>query len=1660
MADGSVKILTALDNTGLEKGVKEMNSKVAAGAKSAASAMATGLKGVGTAIGAATAALGGIGAAVIKTGSEFEAKMSRVKAISNATSSEFQQLNAQAKKLGADTAFSASEAADGMENLAAAGFSVNEITKAMPGLLDMAAASGESIANSSEIASSALRAFGLDASKTGHIADVLAANANMTNAAVMDTGYAFKYAAPIAHSLGMSMEETTAAIGIMSNAGIKGEQAGTTLRGALTRLVNPTKQVKKGMAELGVSFFDSNGKMKSLDTIVGDLSTSTAKLTQQQKNQTLAQIFGTESLSGMLALVDAGPAQLDKLTKAYEHSDGAAKAAAKTMQDNLKGAIEQAGGSLETLGIDLYESVDNPAKKAVQAVTDYVNQLSKAFEGKGWDGFTKEIGTVAADAVKQIAAAAPAAVKEGSNLIKSLADGISDNSDDIAKSAVEIGKSLISGIEETVPALGKAAGGLIKGVLSEIAGPEAGQAVQDTMDSIGQAFQSLKGPAQDAIKSTIQIIGNLASAVSEVSQTVLPVLSSALGFAAQNIQTVGPIVLGIVGAFKEFTAVKAAAQSVVKFTEALSSAAKVGSLADKAITGVWGAASALTGPVGLAIAAIVGITLAIGAAVIASGDFKSSEEKLADSSKALGKSYSDVVKGIDDFKDGVQSADSILKDMNTDLIVSSSDSKKVSDGMQSVQNEINGIAKKASDERRALTDGEIKKLNDLFEKMHELAQQQTAQNKAYQDAVRSRAIDTSDDTSMSADQYQQESNKIIKAASERKQATINAAESEYENEYALIQKRTDLSSSAKEKLINNAKSTRQATVDSANKEASQTVSILASGYTKHAADLQTYVTKTQQTNSAVDAENQRHQTAIKSYQDQCDKILRSGTATQDEVNKAKFNLQAQLLNESSTHNQNLKNLSDQENKILDSSTKKQLSTLLGYVVQSGAAYNKLDSSTQEAIKSMMEQFKSLGPDGQKEINDMLDKMGLELESNGDIVYKAGDKAGQVVLKMDEVMKSGTLHAPANLDDSDLLRKAGESAQEALARIKGILSDSTIDVHAKIAIESYGAGSRPISGPLQAGVNANGGIYSSPMLTTLCEEHKPEAIIPLNPARRGRALDLWQQTGKALGVMQNANGGIYGTLPSNPKVAVSASMMSSILGWAKINTGKDDKLSEKIVEQAQKTLDNLKQYDELSTAEEVRFWEKVKKIRGLAGSQLNEVDHKIYEAKKANSEAIVSDAEKYLSHYQNIGQMTDDWEISYWQRTLNREGLFADQKNEIEEKIYSLQQQRTQDIISDAEKRFSHSEAIGQQDAEAELRYWQNLIKAEKLGGDEYNTVLEKIYSAQQKIKDADKQRSKDNYDYFNGYIQDDKDFDRIDTKGELARWKSIYDDYKNGLIFLQADEVKQIEKNIHSLQKEVDGTAQQAQDTAKQNWQSRVDSLKSWSGMFDEPSYNYEISKEELMWNMQEQVRMMQNWQSDLANLQARGISSAMAKELENLGPASADKIRALSEMTDEELQKYSSLYAAKGNLATGQANAETGITSTVTDSAAVAVTQSVSSLSDAVQQQLPNLTSQFQQGGADAGNAYGTAFVERVKAAMSDFSSIVQSSVSGAQVQLNSTMQAANAASSAIDRLNAKVSGMKVEQVQQVTQLSMSGRQVAKAIAPYAGTYLKLNGG
>lgn len=321
-----------------------------------------------------------IGSAATTVGNEFEAKMSKVQAIASATKEELEKLTDTAIELGSKTSFSSSQVAEGMENLASAGFTTNEIIKSMPGLLDLAASSGTELAAAAEITASAIRGFGLEANTSAHIADVFAEAAARTNAQTEDMGEAMKYVAPVAKTVGLSIEETAAAIGIMSDAGVKGSQAGTTLRGGLTRIVKPTKMVRDAMQELGVEFYNSNGKMKSLTEIIQTLQEHTKGLTDETKNQALAQIFGTEALSGMLALVNRGSSELESMTKSFKECDGAAAEMAETMLDNTAGSLESLSGSFESAGIAIQKALSPQIRdlaKWIQGLVDDFTELSE-----------------------------------------------------------------------------------------------------------------------------------------------------------------------------------------------------------------------------------------------------------------------------------------------------------------------------------------------------------------------------------------------------------------------------------------------------------------------------------------------------------------------------------------------------------------------------------------------------------------------------------------------------------------------------------------------------------------------------------------------------------------------------------------------------------------------------------------------------------------------------------------------------------------------------------------------------------------------------------------------------------------------------------------------------------------------------------------------------------------------------------------------------------------------------------------------------------------------------------------------------------------------------------------------------------------------------------
>lgn len=523
MADGKVVIETDLDSSGIEKGLSKLGSITAKGMKAATVAI------TGTA-----AALGGVAAAAIKVGSDFESQMSRVKAISGATGEEFEQLKAQAMQLGADTSFSASQAAEGMENLAAAGFTTSEIMNAIPGLLNLAAASGEDLASSSDIAASTLRGFGLAASDAAHVADVLAANANRTNSSVADTGEAMKYIAPLARAAGLSLEETAAAIGIMANAGVNGSQAGTSLRGALSRLSKPTDDMAAAMDELGISFYDSNGKMKSLTEQVGMLRQATEGMTDEQKNNYLVTLYGQEALSGMLALINEGEGSLGELTEAYRSCDGEAQKAAETMQDNLSGALEQLSGSAETLGLAFYNSVANNLKNAANTATESINNITDSFNNGGLNEAIQTAGDEFANLAVEAASHAPEMVDTAVDFIEAFASGIALNKGRILGAAGEMAESMASGLAELLP--------------SKLQEP-----VEDAIDAVAESLSD--GGLREAGETAVDTLSNVVDAVGNLADKALPPLTKALDFAGENLDLIAASATAAFTAFKGYKVV-------------------------------------------------------------------------------------------------------------------------------------------------------------------------------------------------------------------------------------------------------------------------------------------------------------------------------------------------------------------------------------------------------------------------------------------------------------------------------------------------------------------------------------------------------------------------------------------------------------------------------------------------------------------------------------------------------------------------------------------------------------------------------------------------------------------------------------------------------------------------------------------------------------------------------------------------------------------------------------------------------------------------------------------------------------------------------------------------------------------------------------------------
>lgn len=325
---------------------------------------------------AAGLAVAAFGVAAVKMAADFDQQMSTVQANTGATSAQMNQLRAAAIEAGASTVYSATDSADAINDLGKAGLSTADILSGgLSGALNLAASDGMQVGEAAELMSTTLKQFNLEGSDAGKVADALAAGAGKAVGSAHDLGFALNQAGLMANSMGVSMTETVGTLSAFANAGMIGSDAGTSLKTMLQRLSNPTKEVQAQMDELGISAYDASGQFVGLENFAGQLKTSLGGLTQEQRNAALSVIFGSDAVRAANVLYSEGSEGIAGWTKAVSESGYAAEQAA-AKNNNLKGDLENLGGSMESLMISVGEGAQGPLRKMVQGLDTLVDAFA------------------------------------------------------------------------------------------------------------------------------------------------------------------------------------------------------------------------------------------------------------------------------------------------------------------------------------------------------------------------------------------------------------------------------------------------------------------------------------------------------------------------------------------------------------------------------------------------------------------------------------------------------------------------------------------------------------------------------------------------------------------------------------------------------------------------------------------------------------------------------------------------------------------------------------------------------------------------------------------------------------------------------------------------------------------------------------------------------------------------------------------------------------------------------------------------------------------------------------------------------------------------------------------------------------------------------------
>lgn len=435
-----------VDDSGFDKSLNSAASKVADVAKGMTAAFAA-------ATAAAAAGIAAFATSSVKTGETFDKSMSQVAATMGKTVDEIQNLREYAQKMGSETAFSASQAADALNYMALAGYDAETSMKMLPNVLNLAAAGGMELATASDMVTDAQSALGLTLDQTSELVDKMAVTSSKANTSVAQMGDAILTVGGTAKNLAGGVTELSQALGILADNGIKGAEGGTALRNIILALSSPTNEAAKELKSLGIEVYDAEGKMRALPDIFDDLNKSMQNMTQGEQTEVLSNIFNKVDLKSANALLATSADRWDELADAIDNANGAAQQMADTQLDNLAGDITLFQSALEGAQIAISDKLTPTLREFVQFGSESISNLTNAFKEDGLDGIIDAFGDAVSSGIALINDKLPLVIDAGTKILGAVADGILENLPVIADAGIEIIFNLIDSITEALPDL-------------------------------------------------------------------------------------------------------------------------------------------------------------------------------------------------------------------------------------------------------------------------------------------------------------------------------------------------------------------------------------------------------------------------------------------------------------------------------------------------------------------------------------------------------------------------------------------------------------------------------------------------------------------------------------------------------------------------------------------------------------------------------------------------------------------------------------------------------------------------------------------------------------------------------------------------------------------------------------------------------------------------------------------------------------------------------------------------------------------------------------------------------------------------------------------------------------------------------------------------------